>query len=118
LDEISRRTMQLEIEREALKKESDAVSRERLGKIEREIANLKTDSGALQAQWQTEKQGVQKLRDLRQQLEQTRLEIERAERQYDLNRAAELKYGKVRELEAKLAEEEARLASKQGMRVC
>ncbi|HUS08055.1 MAG TPA: ATP-dependent chaperone ClpB [Bryobacteraceae bacterium] len=114
LDEISRRTMQLEIEREALKKETDAISRERLAKIEREIANLKTESGALQAQWQAEKQGVQKLRELRQQLEQTRLDIERAERQYDLNRAAELKYGKVRELEAQLAQEESRLAFKQG----
>jgi ATP-dependent Clp protease ATP-binding subunit ClpB len=113
LDEIMRRSMQLEIEREALKKEKDAVSRERLEKIEREIADLKTQASALQAQWQSEKDAVQKLRALREQLEQTRLEIERAERSYDLNKAAELKYGKLREIENKLRDEEARLQTKQ-----
>ncbi len=103
LDEILRRIMQLEIEREALKKETDSASRERLGKLEREIADLKSNSSALQAQWQNEKQSVQRLRSLREQLEQTRLEIEKAERAYDLNKVAELRYGKLRELEAQLA---------------
>src|SRR5580658_4526437 len=113
LDEILRRIMQLEIEREALKKESDTASKDRLKKIEKEIADLKSDSDALKAQWQAEKEGVQKLRTLREQLDQTKVEIEKAERQYDLNRAAELKYGKMTELERKLKTEESRLAEKE-----
>ncbi len=113
LDEILRRIMQLEIEREALKKESDTASKDRLKKIEKEIADLKSDSDALKAQWQAEKEGVQKLRTLREQLDQTKVEIEKAERQYDLNKAAELKYGKLTELERKLKTEESRLAEKQ-----
>ncbi len=106
LDEVQRRVMQLEIEREALKKESDHVSRDRLTKLEKELAGLKTESGALLAQWQNEKKAVQSLRDLREKLEQTKVEIEQAERQYDLNRAAELKYGKLIQLEQKIALEE------------
>ena len=105
--------MQLEIEREALKKESDAASKDRLKKIEREIADLKSDSDALKAQWQAEKEGVQKLRTLREQIEQVKVDIEKAERQYDLNKAAELKYGKLTELENKLKAEDTRLAEKQ-----
>ncbi|HYP05589.1 MAG TPA: ATP-dependent chaperone ClpB, partial [Bryobacteraceae bacterium] len=103
LDEILRRIMQLEIEREALKKETDAASQERLAKLEREVADLKSNSAALQAQWQNEKEAVQRLRSLREQLEQTKLEIEQAERAYDLNRVAELRYGKLRDLEQQLA---------------
>jgi ATP-dependent Clp protease ATP-binding subunit ClpB len=114
LDEITRRTMQLEIEREALKKEKDAASRERLGKIEKELAELKGESDTLRAQWQAEKEGVQKLRDLREQIEQTKVAVEQAERQYDLNKAAELKYGKMLSLEKELKAEEERLASRQG----
>ena len=95
LDEILRRTMQLEIEREALKKETDAASKDRLAKIEKELADLKAERSALQAQWQAEKEAVQRLRGMREQLEQVKIEIEKAERQYDLNRAAELKYGKL-----------------------
>jgi ATP-dependent Clp protease ATP-binding subunit ClpB len=114
LDEITRRTMQLEIEREALKKEKDAASRERLAKIEKELAELKGESDTLRAQWQAEKEGVQKLRDLREQIEQTKVAVEQAERQYDLNKAAELKYGKMLSLEKELKSEEERLASKQG----
>ena len=104
LDETLRRIMQLEIEREALKKETDTASRDRLTKLEREIADLKSGSAALQAQWQTEKEAVQRLRSLREQLEQVKLEIEQAERAYDLNKVAELRYGKLRELEQQLAE--------------
>jgi ATP-dependent Clp protease ATP-binding subunit ClpB len=114
LDEIMRRTMQLEIEREALKKEKDAASRERLARIEKELANLKTEGDALQAQWQTEKKAIQQLRDLREQIEQTKVEVEKAERQYDLNKAAELKYGRLNELERRLKAEEEDLTAKQG----
>ena len=114
LDERLRRIMQLEIEREALRKESDAASRERLAKLEKELADLKNEADALKAQWQAEKEAVQKLRSLREQIEQTRHEIEMAERQYDLNKAAELKYGKLTALERQLKEAEAALAGKQG----
>jgi ATP-dependent Clp protease ATP-binding subunit ClpB len=109
LDEILRRVMQLEIEREALKKETDPASKERLAKLEKELANLRGQSDALKAQWLTEKEGVQKLRTLREQLEQTKIEIDQAERQYDLNRAAELKYGKLAELERQIQANEAGL---------
>jgi ATP-dependent Clp protease ATP-binding subunit ClpB len=114
LDEISRRVMQLEIEREALKKETDPASRERLEKLEKELAEMKSQADALRAQWQSEKQVVQRLRGLREQIEHTRTEIEQAERQYDLNRAAELRYGKLAELERRLQAEEELLAKKQG----
>jgi len=102
LDEILRRQMQLEIEREALKKESDKASRERLAKIERELAELKTESAALQAQWKADQETLRKQREIREQIEQVKLEIEQAERAYDLNRAAELKYGKLTALEKQL----------------
>jgi ATP-dependent Clp protease ATP-binding subunit ClpB len=114
LDEVQRRTMQLEIEREALKKETDAPSKHRLEKIEREIADLKTQSSALQAQWQAEKQAVQKLRDLRKQIEEVKVQIEKAERAYDLNMAAELKYGRLTQLERELAAQQDKLSEKQG----
>jgi ATP-dependent Clp protease ATP-binding subunit ClpB len=114
LDEILRRVMQLEIEREALKKETDAASKERLAKIEKELADLRAKGDSLKAQWQAEKQAVNRLRALRQEIEETKREIERAEREYDLNRAAQLRYGNLAELERKLAAEEQRLAKKQG----
>jgi ATP-dependent Clp protease ATP-binding subunit ClpB len=114
LDEVNRRVMQLEIEREALKKETDAASRDRLSKLEKELANLKTEADRLKAQWQTEKEGVQGLRNLREAIEKTKVDIEKAERQYDLNKAAELKYGVLLGLENKLKDEEARHAEKQG----
>ena len=113
LDEIRRRIMQLEIEREALKKEKDAASKERLAKLEKELADLKGESGALTARWQTEKTAVQRLRQLREQVEQTKSEIEIAERQYDLNRAAELKYGKLAGLERQLEQATAEFAKQQ-----
>jgi ATP-dependent Clp protease ATP-binding subunit ClpB len=114
LDEASRRVMQLEIEREALRKEKDPASRERLQKLEKELADLKAEADALRARWQAEKQAVQQLRDLREQIEQTKVEIEQAERQYDLNRAAELKYGTLHELERRLMAEEERIAQQDG----
>src|SRR5579883_2652868 len=102
LDEILRRQMQLEIEREALKKESDSASRERLKKIEKELAELKTESAALQAQWKSDQETLRKQRELREQIEQVKVEIEQAERAYDLNKAAELKYGRLTALEKQL----------------
>src|SRR5579871_4931348 len=102
LDESLRRQMQLEIEREALKKESDKPSRERLSKIEKELAELKTSSAALKAQWQADQEVLKKQRELRAEIENAKLEIEQAERAYDLNKAAELKYGKLTGLEKKL----------------
>src|SRR5258707_590721 len=110
LDEIRRRIMQLEIEREALRKETDAASKERLGKLEKELANLKADSDALMARWQGEKDSVLKLRSLREKVDETKTEIERAERSYDLNRAAELKYGTLVQLERELAAAEEKFA--------
>jgi len=114
LDERLRRIMQLEIEREALKKETDAASKERLSKLEKELAELKSEADALKAQWQAEKESVQRLRSLREQIDRTRQAIEQAERQYDLNKAAELKYGTLTSLEKQLKEAEANLAGKQG----
>jgi ATP-dependent Clp protease ATP-binding subunit ClpB len=102
--------MQLEIEREALRKETDAASRERLSKLEKELADLRAESDALTARWQSEKNAVEGLRQLREQVEQTKIEIEQAERQYDLNRAAELKYGKLAGLERQLQQESDKFA--------
>ena len=113
LDEISRRRMQLEIEREALRKESDQASRDRLEKLEKELAELKGQEHELRTQWQAEKGGVDKLRGLREKLDHTKLEIERAERAYDLNKAAELKYGTMIDLEKQLKAAEAELAGNQ-----
>src|SRR2546425_6757412 len=113
LDEILRRVMQLEIEREALRKETDEASKGRLAKLERELANLKAEADAKKAKWQTEKRAVQKLRTLREQIEQTKIEIEKAERQYDLSRVAELKYGKLAQLENQLKKESEQFAKKQ-----
>jgi ATP-dependent Clp protease ATP-binding subunit ClpB len=114
LDERLRRIMQLEIEREALRKETDAASRERLEKIEKELANLKAEADALRARWQAEKEAVARLRALREQIEQVKVAVEQAERQYDLNRAAELKYGKLIGLERELKAEEEKLTQQQG----
>ena len=101
LDEILRRTMQLEIEREALKKEKDAVSKERLERIERGAGRTEDPVFApCRRSGRTEKEGVQRVRALREQIEQVKVEIGQAERAYDLNKAAELKYGQLTELEA------------------
>src|SRR6266511_4395194 len=114
LDEVNRRVMQLEIEREALKKETDSASQDRLGKLEKELADLKEEADALKAQWQAEKETVQRLHAIREQIEQTKIEVEQAERQYDLNRAAELRYGRLAALERQLQAEEEQLTHKQG----
>ena len=113
LDEILRRVMQLEIEREALKKETDNASKERLAKLEKELANLKAEGDGMKAKWQAEKRAVQRLRSIREQIEQVKIEIEKAERDYDLNKAAELKYGKLVELENQLKNESEQFSKKQ-----
>ncbi|MBV9102873.1 MAG: ATP-dependent chaperone ClpB, partial [Candidatus Eremiobacteraeota bacterium] len=111
LDEAQRRTMQLEIEREALKKETDEASKQRLERIEKELAELRSESDGLKARWQLEKEAVSRLRELRVQIDQVKTEIEQAERQYDLNRAAELRYGKLTALERELRKQEDALAT-------
>jgi len=113
LDEVDRQIMQLEIEREALKKEKDKASKERLKKIEKELADLKEHSKQLHAKWQTEKTAISELRAIKEKIESTRHEIERAERQADLEKVARLRYGTLRELEEKLAEQEAKLKALQ-----
>ena len=113
LDEVTRRVMQLEIEEAALKKEKDKASQERLEDLRRELADLKAQADAMRAQWEAEKQSIEEVRTLREQIEQVRQEIEAAERQYDLNKSAELRYGRLPQLEAQLKEKEAQLAEKQ-----
>jgi ATP-dependent Clp protease ATP-binding subunit ClpB len=108
LDQVTRRVMQLEIEEAALKKEKDKASKDRLGALRKELADLKEREKVLRAQWEGEKQAILKVRGVREQIEKVRQEIELAERAYDLNRAAELKYGRMTELEARLKEAEAK----------
>ena len=103
LDQVERRVMQLEIEEAALKKEQDKTSEERLESLRKELADLKVQAGALRAQWEEERASLVGERALREEIEQVRHQIEEAERQYDLNRAAELKHGKLPELERQLA---------------
>ncbi|HEV7584298.1 MAG TPA: ATP-dependent chaperone ClpB [Solirubrobacteraceae bacterium] len=114
LDAITRRVMQLEIEDAALKKEKDPASKERLEALRRELADLRAQADAMTAQWESERQAIHKLQALREELEQVRREIEEAERSYDLNRAAELRHGRLPELERRLRSEEERLNEKQG----
>jgi ATP-dependent Clp protease ATP-binding subunit ClpB len=113
IDQIDRRIMQLQIEVTALSKEENDAARERLERLQREIAELREESDGLKAQWQAEKEVITATRDLREQIEQTRHEIERAERETDLGRAAELRYGRLVELERALREHEATLTEMQ-----
>jgi ATP-dependent Clp protease ATP-binding subunit ClpB len=114
LDVISRELMQLEIEQEALKKESDPDSLERLAKVEAESKHLREQKETLTVQWQAEKDKIQRIRSIKEDIEQTRTQVDLAERDADLQRAAELKYGRLRELERELAEEEARIKGNKG----
>jgi len=102
LDEIDRKILQLEMERLSLQKESSAASRERLEKLEKELADLKEEQRALNAQWQAEKDIITKIQSIKEEIDRVNLEIQQAERNYDLNRAAELKYGKLTDLHRKL----------------
>ena len=114
LDEVTRRVMQLEIEEAALKKEKDKASRDRLESLRKELADQRANGDALRAQWEAEKGAIHKVQSLREEIEKIRYEISVAERNYDLNRAAELKHGRLPELERKLKEEEQALVDKQG----
>ena len=117
LDEVRRRIMQLEIEREALRKEQDKASLERLNKLEKELADLKEEQTGLQSQWEQEKNAIQGGRGLKEALEQVRLDIERAQREGDYATASELQYGRLPELERSIRDEEARLGEQQGQRM-
>jgi ATP-dependent Clp protease ATP-binding subunit ClpB len=113
LDETLRRVRQLEVEETALKKEQDQASRDRLGVLKKELAGLKDRQKALTLQWENEKQAIQKLRLLREQIEKTKLEIETLERQGNLEKVAELRYGKLPELEKELKAEEKKAEGKE-----
>ena len=104
LDEVNRKVMQLEIEREALRRETDAASRDRLEKLESELGELRVQQGELRQQWEKEKNAIDSVRGIKEKIEQTKLAIEQAERAYDLNKAAELKYSTLLALEKQLAD--------------
>jgi ATP-dependent Clp protease ATP-binding subunit ClpB len=113
IDEVDRRITQLEIERQALQKEKDKPSRERLSALERDLAELKERSATMKAQWQQEKDVLGSVAKIKQQIEQARLEAEQATRRGDLQRAAEISYGQIPQLEKQLSEAEQKLASRQ-----
>ncbi|MGQ9466429.1 MAG: ATP-dependent chaperone ClpB [Anaerolineae bacterium] len=116
LDEVDRRIMQLEIEREALKKETDEVSKERLAKLEKELADLREESQALRARWEREKAAIQALRETKERIEQVRHQIDEAQRVMDYARASELQYGVLMELERQRREQEEQLKQLQSDR--
>ncbi|MDY4834076.1 MAG: ATP-dependent chaperone ClpB [Frisingicoccus sp.] len=109
LDEVSRKIMQLEIEEAALKREDDHLSKERLEAIQKEIAQLREDFQIAKAKWESDKKDVDQVRILREQIESVNKEIEKAQREYDLNRAAELQYGKLPELKRQLEAQEQKI---------
>ncbi|MDJ0590138.1 MAG: ATP-dependent chaperone ClpB [Pleurocapsa sp. MO_226.B13] len=113
LDEIDRKILQLEMEKLSLKNETDSVSLERLEKLEQELANLKENQITFNAQWQAEKEFIDRIRAIKEEIERVNVEIQQAERNYDLNLAAELKYGKFTDLQRQLKEAEARLTENQ-----
>ena len=112
LDEIRRKIMQLEIEEQALKKETDEASKEKLQKITKEKEKLQKEEGELKTQWETEKNAILRVRAIKKEIDGVNSEMEAAERAYDLNRMSELKYGKLPELQKKLKDEEAIIAAK------
>jgi ATP-dependent Clp protease ATP-binding subunit ClpB len=113
IDEVQRRTMQLEIERNALQRESDAESRDRLGRVEEEIAGLVERSSGMKAQWQSEKAVIADLRGRKEKLDELKVELDRAARTGDLNRAAEIQYGQIPALQKEIGDDETRLAELQ-----
>ncbi len=113
LDEIDRKILQLEMERLSLQKESDPASRERLERLEKELADLKEDQRELNAQWQSEKDVIERIQGITEEIDRVNVEIQQAEREYNLNKAAELKYGKLTQLQASLKETEFQLANAQ-----
>ena len=106
LDEVSRKIMQLEIEETALSKEKDEISKQRLADIQKEKAELKTKFDAMKAKWENEKASIGKVQKLREEIEQANAQMEQAERNYDLNKVAELKYGRIPDLQKQLQKEE------------
>lgn len=114
LDEIERRKVQLEIEREALKKESDSASKDRLVKLEKELEELYEKSSLLRIQWESEKASIQNLRALKKELEEVNNKIEKAERDADFGKAAELKYGRLTEIQKQIKEEQEKIDQKSG----
>jgi ATP-dependent Clp protease ATP-binding subunit ClpB len=117
LDEVTRRVMQLEIEEAALKKEKDAASRQRLDSLRRELADLRSQSAAMTSQWEQEKLSIASVRQLREQIETVRREIEEAQRHADLDRAAELKYGRLPQLQEELTAQEQAQSTDDGLRL-
>ena len=115
LDEVSRKIMQLEIEETALSKEKDEFSKQRLEEIQKEKAELKTKFNSMKAKWENEKQSIEKVQKLREEIEKTNGEIEQAERSYDLNKVAELRYGKLPELQKELEKEESEESKKENV---
>ena len=113
IDEVERKILQLEIERQALKREEDKASKERLVQLEREIQNLKETSSGLKAHWQNEKESIQRIRSLKEKIEATKVEEQQAERKGDLNRAAELRYGTLTQLQKDLEQANQKLAELQ-----
>ncbi|MFB2770394.1 ATP-dependent chaperone ClpB [Pelatocladus sp. BLCC-F211] len=113
LDEIDRKILQLEMEKLSLQKESNTASRERLERLEKELADLKEEQRTLNAQWQSEKDIITKIQSVKEEIDRVNLEIQQAERDYDLNRAAELKYGKLTDLHRKLEAAESELTQTQ-----
>jgi len=113
IDQVERRLIQLEIERQALKKESDKASKERLGKVEKEIAELRETSAGMKAHWQQEKEAIQKIRSTKEQIEQARFQIDAVTRKGDLAKASELQYGTLPQLEKQLLDENRKLAELQ-----
>jgi ATP-dependent Clp protease ATP-binding subunit ClpB len=118
LDEVARRMMQLEIEREALRKESDRASKDRLEKLEKELADLKEENSRLSSHWQQEKELIQAGRKVKEELEQVRLEMQRAQQSGDYGKASEIQYGRIPQMERQIQEHEAKLATlQQGQRM-
>ncbi len=113
LDEVDRKILQLEMERLSLKNETNAGSLERLDRLERELANLKEEQSTLNAQWQSEKDGIDQIQVIKEEIDRVNIEIAQAERDYDYNRAAELKYGKLTELQENVSQAENKLAESQ-----
>ncbi|MEN9567580.1 MAG: ATP-dependent Clp protease, ATP-binding subunit, partial [Cyanobacteriota bacterium] len=113
LDEVDRKILQLEMEKLSIAKDDDSISRERLEKLEKELADLKEEQSEINAQWQSEKSVIDQIRTLKEEINAVNLEIEQAERDYDLNRAAELRYGKLTKLQQNVVEIEQKLAEKQ-----
>ena len=115
LDELKRRQMQLEIERQALRKEKDKASKQRLSVLEKELAETRSHADVLAVQWQQEKESIGRVRELRKELEETKVAIEKAERAYELDKVAELRYGRQNQLETSLQEAEQALTERKTM---